>query len=166
MISRWFGWLKPKRLDIYHFWDGARWRAVDPLVAWRTMWEHPLCDPDRDFGPATGYGPSGETISYDPQAQDRVLAMARDMFGVSPWTESQPGLTINETFSLLWDFLGYMESLKKKRSPLPTTSAHSGSTSSPPTDSSITPPESDLSSIELESRSDASSSSSKRSVQL
>ena len=159
-----WNWFSNKRRNIFRYWDGSRTRAIDPAVAWRMMWEHPECDPNRDFGPATTVGPDNTHVEFDGAAQDRVLSMIRDMFHVKAYAEDSPGLTIDETFGLLWSFMKYMEGLKKKRGPLPTMSAPSASSSSD--ESSITPQESDSASIESESRSAEPLSSSKRSYQL
>ena len=137
-----------------------KWRAVDPLQAWRLMWSHPTCNPEKDFGPATGTFPD----KFEPDAQDRVLGMIRDMFGVKPWTENSPGLTIDESLNLLWDFIKYMNDLKKKPNTTPTPSAPTESKSSEA--ESAMPPSSDSYSTKSEFSDDEHWSSSKQSVQL
>lgn len=154
---------RKSRREIYPYWDGQKQRFVDPVVAWRAMWEDPDCNPEADFGPATGIDSQGRPAEFDPASQDKVLAMIRRMFGVKSWSENVAGLTVNETFELLWDFLRYMDSLKKKRDRSLTPSPPTDSTSS---EESTTPPESDLSSTNPELRSDEQPSSSKRSVRL
>lgn len=162
MFSRFFR--RHERRDIFAYWDGQSQRQIDPLVAWRALWEDPDVDPKLDFQLATGLDEQGRAVDYDPAAQDRVAALVRKIFDVQPWSEKTAGLTVNETFQLLWSFLRYINELKKKRGPTPT--------SSPPTESrpsdgdSITPPESASSSIRNESTSDAPPPSSKRSVVL
>lgn len=160
-----FNWLRNRRRNIFTFWDGTRRRSIDPAVAWRVMWEQTDCDPTRDFGPATGIGSDGEDVPFDPAAQDRVLAMARLMFGLQPYSDSQPGLTVQETFGVLWDFLRYMDVLKKKRAPSPTPSRHTASASSE-MEASTTRPASDSSSTSNEPSPAEPSSSCKRSYQL
>jgi len=157
-----FSWLWRRR-DIFRYWDGRRERAIDPLVAWARMWEDPQCDPQRDFGPATGMSGEGLPVDFDPAARDRVLAMARRMFDVQEFSESTPGLTIDETFSLLWTFIGFMNAIKKKRAPLPTMSPP---TPSPTSEGSTTRPASDSTSTGTESTNGEPSSSSKRSIRL
>jgi hypothetical protein len=157
------GWFRRRRCNIFRFHDGIRNRAIDPLVAWRAMWEHPTCNPNSDFEPAVGIAPDGSPSKYDPAAQDRVLDMAREMFALRAYSEDSPGLTIEETFNLLWSFMNYMNALKKKPAVSPTPSAASASGSSQP---STTPPESASSSTSSELRSDEPSPSSKRSVRL
>lgn len=158
-----FGWWRQRQREIFRYWDGTRHRAIDPLVAWRLMWEHPECKPQDDFATAVGQDSEGNPVPFSQEALDRVLAMARQMFDVRPYSETSPGLTIDETLAVLWSFMAFMRQLKKKREPLPTTSAPTGS-SLP--DASTTPPASDSTSIETESKSDAPSSSSKRSIHL
>jgi len=161
-------WNRNRRRQIFRYWDGKRTRVLDPLAAWRQLWEDPDCSPERDFGPACGIAPNGQSMDYDPAAQDRVLTLARKMFGVEPWTEKTPrGLTVNETFELLWGFMSYMDGLKKKRDQLLTSSARSDSTSSVPTSESLTTPsESDSSSISPGSSLGEQPVSAKHSVQL
>src|SRR3990167_1585100 len=136
-----FGWYRQRARNIFHFWDGTKRRAIDPAVAWRKMWEDDDCNPQRDFGPACGIGSDGSPVTFEAAAQERVLGMARRMFGIQAWSETPPGLTIDETFSLLWSFLGYMDQLKKKRAPLPPTSQPTDQVSSEET--STTRPSSD-----------------------
>lgn len=159
------GWFRARRRAIFRFYDGSRDRAIDPLVAWRTMWEHPTCNPNTDFEPAVGIAPDGSSTKYDPAAQDRVLDMARQMFGVKAYSEDNPGLTIEETFALLWRFMNYMNTLKKKPAVLPTPSEPSESGSSNP-GNSTTAPVSESSSTSSESKSEESSQSLRRSVVL
>lgn len=161
-----FGWFANRSRNIFSYWDGVKKRAIDPAVAWRKMWENEDCKPQRDFGPATGIGQDGSPVEFEAAAQERVLRMAREMFGVQAWTEETPGLTIDETFALLWSFLGYMDQLKKKRAPLPTTSPPTASNSTSPVEDSTTRLASDSCSTGSESKSDEPSSSSKRSYQL
>ena len=155
-----FNWLLQKRRRIFRFWDGSRWRAVDPLRAWRLLWNHPTCSPEKDFGPATGAHPD----KFEPDAQDRVLGMIQDMFGVKPWSEDTPGLTIDETLNLLWDFIRYMNDLKKKPNTTPTMSAPTESESCK--EDSTTPCMSDSFSTKNECNDDAPLSSSRQSVRL
>lgn len=156
---------RASRRDIYRYWDGSRWRARDPLVAWRAIWEDPDVDPKIDFELATGLNSRGENVEYNPESQDKVLAMIRRIFDVEQFSESHPrGLTINETFALLWDFLRYANSLKKKPSPTPTPSPPTGSESSD--GSSTTRPASDSSSTRSEPTSAEPPKPLKRSVAL
>lgn len=158
-----FRWLRNRRRNIFRFHDGIRNRAIDPLVAWRIMWEHPECNPEVDFEPAVGLAPDGSRVKFDNGAQDRVLKMAREMFGLKPYSEGSPGLTVAETIELLWSFLAYMRSLKKKPDQSPMTSAPLASESTP---TSTTPQESVSFSTGTGSINDAPLSSSKRSVRL
>lgn len=159
-------WWKQRQRAIFRYWDGRRTRAIDPLVAWRKMWEHPTCRPQDDFGPATGMNADGTATPFDQQALDRVLSMAREMFDLQPFSESSPGLTIDETLSVLWTFIAFMNALKKKRAPLPTTLPPTAASSSATSDIPTTPPSSDFPSTASELTSAAPSSSSKRSIHL
>lgn len=152
-----FRLFRSTRREIFTYWDGERERRLDPLVAWRQLWGDTECNPQRDFGPATGA--SGEP--YDPEAMDRVLALIEKMFGSKPWDEkTDKGLTVNERLSLLWAYLGYMTELKKKQGHSQTQSPATDSESSPTTSEPITPPVSDSSSMPAASTSDEQPSSS------
>jgi len=160
-----FGYLRESRRQLFRYWDGKKKRRIDPLPAWRMMFDNPDCIPDDDFGPATGVNAEGNEIAFDGEAQDRVLNMTRKMFGVKEWSESSGGLTANETLDLLWSFMGYMSELKKRDDRTRTRPAPSASESSPE-ETSPTSSESDLSSTKEEPTSDEPQESSKRSVQL
>lgn len=161
-----WGWWRQRQRAIYRYWDGQRTRAIDPLIAWRKMWEHPTCRPQDDFGPATGMNADGTATPFEQEALDRVLSMAREMFDLRQFSETSPGLTIDETLSVLWTFIAFMNALKKKRAPLPTTSPPTESSSSALPGESTMPHSSDSPSTENVSTSDVPSSSSKRSIHL
>ena len=105
---------KPKR-EIFEYFDGEKSRKIDPIYAWRKMWNDSECDPNKDFGPAHGYDADGNEIEHSPEALDRVMDMTRRIFGVSPWSEDSEGLTEKETLELLTDFVQYVTEIKKKR---------------------------------------------------
>jgi len=120
---------------IFSFWDGARLKRVDPLVVHRAMWSHPTCRIEADFKAAD---------NGDNEAFDRIIAMTREIFGVSAWSEETEGLTIGETRALLLEFLAYVDVKKKAPESLPPASPPSASESSPAESSdSITEPASD-----------------------
>ena len=155
---------RDSRRDIFQYWDGSKYRRCDPLVAWRALWEDPEVDPKLDFELATGLNAQGESVDYDPAAQDRVIGLIRKIFDVTAWTETTAGLTVNETFALLWEFLRYVNAMKKKREQTPMQSPPTELKSS--ADASTTPPDLDSSSTKDESTSAEQPSTSKRSVVL
>lgn len=155
---------RKSRRDIFRYWDGKQYRYADPLVIWQKLWSDPTVDPNVDFTLATGIDSDGNATEYDADAERRVLEMIRNLFGVRQWTESSYGLTVRETFTLMWEFLRYINDLKKKHAPLPTQSPRSDWKSSEK--ESITPPEPDSSSTPTESTEEDPASSSKRSVVL
>lgn len=152
------------RRDIFRYWDGKRYRYADPLVVWQKLWSDTTVDPNIDFQLATGIDSDGNSVEYESDAERRVLEMIRNLFGVRQWTESEYGLTVRETFTLMWEFLRYINDLKKKHAPLRIPSQPSDSKSSE--EESITPPEPDLSSTPTESTGEDPASSSKQSVVL
>lgn len=129
-----FGWLAslfasfraPDRC-LFRYWDGVKQRAIDPVATYRLIWTSDLCDllPDcaRARNPLKADGAPFYPISEVYEAEDRLRAMTRKVFGVKEWTESTPGLTVDETDELLNSFLVFCADLKKKRSPSPTASA-------------------------------------------
>jgi hypothetical protein len=138
-----FGWLlsrfsSPADRGLFRYWDGSKRRAIDPVAAYRQLFNDPDCDLLSDV--ATAHNPLNEDGSrfYSPQdviaAEDRLRALTRKIFGVAMWTESQSGLTLDETDELLNGFVGFCEDLKKKRKPLPIASVPT--TSTEPCDSS------------------------------
>lgn len=152
------------RRDIFRYWDGQQWRYCDPLVVWRQLFEDPTVDAAIDFRLATGVDANGQPCDYDPEAQDRVLQLIRRTLDVAPWSEKSRGLTVGETFELLWKFFQYVNDMKKKRDLLLTQSPPTDSESSE--DPSTMPPDSGSSSTKSESKSDEQPSFSKRSVVL
>ena len=138
-----FGWLvnlyrrwRDRDRNIFRYWDGARMRAIDPALAWRAIWEG--CDLLGDAKVAANplvedrsrqdYGQPFYPVAEVNAANDRLRDVTRGVFDVQAWSEDEPGLTLEETDELLGQFIRYCEDLKKKRKPLPTSSAPSDST--------------------------------------
>jgi hypothetical protein len=116
---------------LFRYWDGAKQRALDPVAAYRKIWSFPECDLIEDskvaMNPPSSDGKPVYPIGEVYAAEDRLRTMAREIFGVQEWTEKQPGLTVDETDELLNRFMAYCADLKKKRNPLPISSAPSAS---------------------------------------
>jgi hypothetical protein len=123
------GWLRNlfSRGDdrlLFRYWDGVKQRAIDPVGAYRRVWNDDQCNLLSDAttarnppGPeGTAFYPFSEVIA----AEDRLRELTRRVFDVKEWTESQPGLTLDETDLLLNNFLSFCADLKKKRSTSPT----------------------------------------------
>ena len=134
------------RRAIYRYFDGRRWRRIDPLPVWRAIFTDAECRFEDDW-------PSSFEEDTPPeerlQVLQRLAALSRRVFNVKPYHEG--GLTEWELHSLLADFIGWMMELKKNTNPsptpLPTTTSESSdpgdSTTKPPSDSSSTAPEPD-----------------------
>lgn len=106
---------------VYAYWDGQRIRRADPQVLLRSLSGSKLfswqTDPDLA---ETG----------DDEAYQRVMAGAREAFGLQAWTDSTPGLTEDETWATLLAFVYYVNAQKKSGrqqpiSPEPTASESS-----------------------------------------
>ena len=111
--------------EIFAFWDGQRTRQVDPLVAWRALWAHPTIDLHGDIkvvaNPKMADGTRPYTDAEVYEAEDRIRALIREVFGVKAFSEDVAGLTVVETDELLDQFWRYIAAIKKKRKPLPMT---------------------------------------------
>lgn len=125
LVQQLFGRPKAAR-GLFEYWDGQRTRQIDPIAAYRAIWTNPACDLASDArtaqNPLTADGlpmiPAAEVYA----AEDRLRQMTRDVFGVQAWSETQPGLTVDEVDQLLASFWVYIHQLKKKRNTLPTRS--------------------------------------------
>jgi hypothetical protein len=122
-------WRERDRL-IFRYWDGAKWRAIDPFVAHRAIWATPdwIQDAKVVVNPQRADGSYFYPAAMVLEAEDNLRNMTRQVFDVEAWTEEDPGLTLIETDKLLQDFMAFCEDLKKKLKTSPTSSAPSGST--------------------------------------
>lgn len=102
--------LRNRHRAIFQFWDGRRLRAVDPLVAFRTLQEHPDFEMERDL---TGHD-AGQADSTQA-----CLQATRAAFGVTVFDGTR-GLTEAETLDLLGTFGNWMQTVKKNISGPPT----------------------------------------------
>ena len=97
---------KPDDRLIYHFHDGERDRAIDPLDVQIGLNSIDGFDLDLDSKLATG------TSVEAPRALGRVIDAVRRVFRVKRFDEG--GLTSGECMSLLYDFSLFILDLKKK----------------------------------------------------
>lgn len=152
LVQRLFGRPEAQR-GLFQYWDGQRSRQIDPIKAFRAIWTCEHCDLASDArtaqNPLTHDGkpmiPAAEVYG----AEDRIRQMTREVFGVQAWSESTPGLTVDETDALLASFWAYIQQLKKKRNILPTRSLPSTwqedlpSADTPPLPASLSQPTSE-----------------------
>lgn len=116
---------RERRRAIFCYWDGARRRRIDPLIAYRKLTTHPRFDPEShltliDADTVSPVGPGREfALNAALEAFDITLDATREVFGVSEWSEDRPGLTQAETRDLLKSFLIYCIDLKKNGSDTP-----------------------------------------------
>jgi len=120
-----FGWIRRRRLarrELLRYWDGTRTRYGDPFLLWRALTHHDTIQ----LGTHWDAAENGE----EPATTELVTATA-EIFGVSRFvqeaTGTASGLTDWELMGLLEQLVDYIDALKKKHNPQPT--------SSPPTDS-------------------------------
>ena len=94
--------------EIFHFWDGERDRAIDPLLAWGRMWEDPECKIDEDL-------PGWQRNELE--CVQRIYRCVCRMFDLKDYDHG--GLTLIETLDLFKQYLTYTDNLKKKHVYLP-----------------------------------------------
>lgn len=120
---------------LFRYWDGAKWRAIDPVAAHRAIWNDADCELLKDAAAARNPLKADGTPFYLKSevhdAEDRIRDLTRRVFGVKQWREDVRGLTLDETDELLHRFLAFCDDFKKKRNTLPTPSASTGSTAPP-----------------------------------
>lgn len=127
MLDWLLSWFRRDERCLFRYWDGSRRRAIDPVAAYRLLWTSPDCDLVTDA--ATARNPLKEDgeplypIGMVYEAENRLRSMTRTIFGVKEWTETTPGLTVDETDELLNSFMAFCGELKKKRNTSPIASA-------------------------------------------
>ncbi len=109
---------------IFGFWDGSKRRFIDPMIPFRALVQHDEFD----------WETTPKAIDIGDLAAMGVTAKAiRDAFGIAPINESATsGLTESECVQLLFQFVDWMQGVKKKDS--------ISQTSAPPTDPLATCP--------------------------
>jgi len=93
----------PER-QIFRYFDGTKFRAVDPIATFYKILEHDKYVP-KIHGPLVDEG--------DVNATRIVCDAIRKAFDVTEWSEANGGLTVSETLTLYADFCDYLEGLKK-----------------------------------------------------
>ncbi len=95
---------------IYSFYDGRRWRRIDPLATYLRLFDIPGFDPEQVLAELRG-------LDGNQRAKKLidVSAAVRTAFGVKSLDDG--GLTALECVELLSDFVGYAEDLKKNIEP-------------------------------------------------
>lgn len=94
---------------IFAFYDGSRWRTVDPLEVIIKIREHPEYNDARHFA---------DSYDEDPEVREPAIRKMGDAvcsaFGVQPWnSETRTGLTLMERVGLMRSFAAYCEAVKK-----------------------------------------------------
>ena len=115
-------WFKKKNTDegkrLFSYWDGSKYRRVDPYVTWRLYCNHEGIDHE-----------SGELIDQgiEPFVTDFINALC-EIFDVERWDDkTETGLTEQEIVGLTCELAEWFDSVKKN--------GDGGSISSQPTDS-------------------------------
>ena len=112
-LAAWLlGWLAYRFSDdrersIFGFWDGQKWRRVDPLPVFRALDSDPEFNSSRDAQAAD---------EGDPAACARAVAATRRAFNL-PEFDGTRGLTETECLLLLADFWQFCGDIKKKANP-------------------------------------------------
>lgn len=121
------GSYRPEEMQIYRYWNGTRTVAADPVALYKRV---------MDVGPelAVDMKVSVSPLKDAGAAYEKMVAKIRGIFNLPPLKD---GIEVDGTLSdaaaasLLDDFLGWCEQLKKNLSPTPTSAeATSPSTAS------------------------------------
>lgn len=121
MFSLFARWKLRRRRELFHYWDGVKHRAVDPLVAFRAI--HTDKDFRADVHPALA-------DEGDEEALTVLLGMVQGVFGVRQYTETTPGLTQAQQIVLYLSFCDYLETVKKNTNVSPILQQSTAPTSS------------------------------------
>ena len=158
-----FGWLRDWRRRkaartsraIFKFWDGTRTRAVDPMVAYRSLACHPTFI----------WTQHPKHVERDHDALTTTLTAIRDAFGVTPLLpDGNAGLSEGETLELLVSFSDYLARAKKNINSFLILPPPMERKSSMPNSEPITKSDSDSSSIPPEPKPAAVEASSSESL--
>lgn len=134
MLAWLFSFFRPSRL-FFRYFDGVKDRMIDPVAAHRRIYiECPtlLEDGVITMDPRMPDGTRVHSLESIYDAEDRLREATRKVFDVKEWTETQPGLTVDETDLLLSRFVVFCAELKKKRNRSPMPSQPSTSTEPAP----------------------------------
>lgn len=95
--------------EIFRYWDGLRWRAIDPMVVFRSMSSHPEFNPEVHI-PLL----ASDNLELQQQAAPIAVAATRQIFGIEAFADGhEGGLTELETLAVLNDFCEFADGLKK-----------------------------------------------------
>lgn len=119
--------------NIFRYWDGRRYRRIDPWSAYRATLDYPGWNWD-ETPKLIGETATDEAfLRVKLDAIQTATNMARSVFDLPPVEKG--GLTEEECLLLLWQFSAYVSAVKKNGRQPPTSPASSEST--PATVSSV-----------------------------
>ncbi len=102
--------------QIFHYHDGQRKRAADPIVVIRAMCSHPTLDLETHLQQF-----NSDDDKLRNEAGGVLVKATREIFDVKGFTDShRSGLTERETLDVLDSFIAYIDTLKKNGSGQPT----------------------------------------------
>lgn len=93
---------------IFAYYDGSRWRSIDPIQVIHALETHPTFNAERHLPDAN----QGQR-----EAIEIIAAAVTDVFGVPPYDDAGRGLTIAERKGLLDTFYLYCQTVKKNIGP-------------------------------------------------
>jgi hypothetical protein len=99
-------WFRPRSSpNLFAYFDGARWRTIDPLAAIYALESHP------EYVGKTHFRGIAEN---DRESIEICAKAVIDVFGAVPYdADTRKGLTIAERVGLLVAFARYLEAVKK-----------------------------------------------------
>lgn len=122
-----FHWLarrQDRKRSLFRYWDGRKWRRIDPARAWREIDNHETVDL-ATMGPLVDEG-------KEPATTILIEAFC-EVFSVQRYDDSTgDGLTDNDILSLVLQLQDYFNGLKKNTSTGPISPERTASESSQP----------------------------------
>ena len=100
-----------ERRNIFRFWDGRRYRRVDPWTAYRATLDYDGWNWDETPKLIAQDGEEEAMLRLKLDAIQTAVDMVRKVFGVRP--VDQRGLTEEECIALLWQFSSFVFAVKK-----------------------------------------------------
>ena len=126
LADRWKRRALHKQRNIFEYFDGIRTRRIDPFVVQR------LLDTHEKFHWEIGF----DVDRGDLEAEKVTVDATREVFDIPLWDEDNAGLTDTETMSVLYEYVDYLDRIKKKfnlgQMPQPPTGSESSTSKDPP----------------------------------
>jgi hypothetical protein len=119
-VRRW----TPEERQAYVYWDGSKFVAADPIKLHFELHNQPGFDLKRDVEDCKIASDFPQAVEGKKAAWYRILAAVRAAFGIPEYAADETGkvtagLDAENLFGLLNDFMGFVNSQKKRHDTLP-----------------------------------------------